>query len=170
MSNHEEEIKEITWENSRHLMFPPLISPQNEVWEMCMSTRALSVVMRYMYHYPDLGSASDWLCNMGNSNQLTRSIPCEQRLHFRCVNWCAKSSLCRQPFKSVQKSGRINLKNVFFFLFLTGLEHCVSLAWVLHSKSELSQFFYSRETRAIWRQTSQWILLANHETNFAHAW
>ena len=113
-SNHEEEIKEITWENSRHLTFPPLISPQNEVWETCMSTRALSVVMRYMYHYLDLGSGSDWLCNTGNSNQLTRSIPCEQRLHFRCVSWRAKSSLCRQPFKSVQKSGRINLENGFF--------------------------------------------------------
>ena len=31
MSNHEEEIEEITWENSRHLTFPPLISPQNEL-------------------------------------------------------------------------------------------------------------------------------------------
>ena len=114
MSNHEEEIKEITWENSRHFTFPPLISPQNELWETCMSTRVLSVVMRYMYHYPDLGSASDWLCNMGNSNQLTRSIPYEQRLHFRCVSWRAKSSLCQQPFKSVQKSGRINLKKQVF--------------------------------------------------------
>ena len=52
-------------------------------------------------------------------------LPCEQRLHFRGMSWCAKSSLCRQPFKSVQKSGRIN-KKTGFFLFLTGLEHCVS--------------------------------------------
>ena len=40
-----------------------------------------------------------------------------------------------------------------FFLFLTGLEDCASVAWVLRSQSELSQFFCSRETRAIWRQT-----------------
>ena len=64
-------------------------------------------------------------------------IPREQRLHFGCVSCRAKSSLCRQPFKSVQKSGRINLKNSFF-LFLTGLEHCASLAWVLRSISELT--------------------------------
>ena len=25
------------------------------------------------------------------------SVPCEQRLLFRCVSWLAKSSLCRQP-------------------------------------------------------------------------
>ena len=42
-------------------------------------------------------------------------IPCEQRLHFRCVSWHAKSSLCRQPFKSVQKSGWINKKKNGFF-------------------------------------------------------
>ena len=55
------------------------------------------------------------------------SVPCEQRLHFSCVSWRAKSSLCRQPFKSDQKFGQIN-KKTGFFLFLTGLEHCVSLA------------------------------------------
>ena len=27
-----------------------------------------------------------------------RSLPCEQRLHFRNMRWRAKSSLCRQPF------------------------------------------------------------------------
>ena len=77
----------------------------------------------------------------------TRCLSCEQRLHFHCVSWRAKSSLCRQLFKSVQKAGGINSKTGFF-LFLTGLEHCVSLARVLRSRSELSQFFNSRETRA----------------------
>ena len=41
-------------------------------------------------------------------------VPCKQRLYFRCVSWRAKSSLCWQPFKSVQKSGRINEENGFF--------------------------------------------------------
>ena len=36
-------------------------------------------------------------------------------------------------------------------------------------RSELTQFFYSRETCAIWRQTWRLILLANRVTNFAHA-
>ena len=63
-----------------------------------------------------------------------------EAIHFRCMSWGAKSNLCRRPFKSVKKSGRINKKTVFF-LFLTGLEHCVSLTWVLRSRSDLSQFF-----------------------------
>ena len=33
---------------------------------------------------------------------------------FCCVSWRAKSSLCRQLFKSVQKSGQIKWKNGFF--------------------------------------------------------
>ena len=37
-----------------------------------------------------------------------RTVPCKQRLHFHCMMWRAKSSLCRQPFKSVQNSGRTN--------------------------------------------------------------
>ena len=35
-------------------------------------------------------------------------LTCEQRLHLRCGSCRAESSLCRQPFESVQKSGGIN--------------------------------------------------------------
>ena len=45
---------------------------------------------------------------MSLATYLLTKLPCEQRLHFRGMSWRAKSSLCRQPFKSVQKSGRIN--------------------------------------------------------------
>ena len=58
------------------------------------------------------------------------SVPCEQRLHFRCVSWRAKSSLCRKPFKSVQKYGQINKKNGFCPLldwFRALCESCVNL-------------------------------------------
>ena len=41
-------------------------------------------------------------------NRYIHYIPCKQRLHFRCVSWCAKSSFYQQPFKSIQKSGLIN--------------------------------------------------------------
>ena len=87
----------------------------------------------YYYYYYNIFMVTDWL-------------PCEQRLHFRCVSCHGKSSLCQKPFKSVQKSGWINFKNGFF-LFLAGLNHCVNLAWVLCHRSELTQFFYSRKTR-----------------------
>ena len=60
-------------------------------------------------------------------------VPCEQRLHFRGMSWRAKSSLCRQSFKSVQKSGRKNLKKGFLPVlgrFRTLRESCVS-EWTL---------------------------------------
>ena len=67
-------------------------------------------------------------------------LPCEQRLHFRCRSWRAKSSLCRQPSEIRPEIRRNKFKKTAFFLFLTGLEHCVSLAWILLSRSELTQF------------------------------
>ena len=61
------------------------------------------------------------------------------------------------------------LKKTGFLLFMTGLEHYVSLGWILRSRSELSQFLYSCETRINLRKTWRLILLANRVTNFAHA-
>ena len=61
------------------------------------------------------------------------------------------------------------LKNGFFSVldqFRALHESCV----VFRSRSELSQFFYSLETRAIWWQTWKLILLANHVAKFVHAW
>ena len=52
-----------------------------------------------------------------------------------------------------------------FSLFLNGLEHCVSLALVLHSRSQLSQFFYFCKTCVILQQTWRLTVLANHLTN-----
>ena len=67
--------------------------------------------------------------NLKEMFETEKILPCEQRLHFRCVSCRAKSSLCRQPFKSVQKSGRINYKKQAFFpFFITGFEHWVSFA------------------------------------------
>ena len=59
----------------------------------------------------------------------TPALPCEQRLHFRFVSWRTKSSLCRQPFKSALKSGRINEKNGLFpvlYWFSALRESCVA--------------------------------------------
>ena len=52
-----------------------------------------------------------------------------------------------------------------FSLFLNGLEHCVSLALVLHSRSQLSQFFYFCKNCIILQQTWRLTVLANHLTN-----
>ena len=46
-------------------------------------------------------------------------VPFKQRLHSRYVGWRAKTSLCRQSFKSVQKSGQINFKNGLFLYLPT---------------------------------------------------
>ena len=53
------------WGNSRHLTTPPLFPQQNDVWE----TNAEILMTR---HSPDLGSASDWLCGVGNLIQPIR--------------------------------------------------------------------------------------------------
>ena len=43
------------WENSRHIATPRVVSPQLRL----RNERRNSILMTY--HYPDLGSASDWL-------------------------------------------------------------------------------------------------------------
>ena len=53
----------LTWENSRQLATLPLVSPPNERRNSILMTR----------HYPDLGSASDWSCRVGNLIQPIRS-------------------------------------------------------------------------------------------------
>ena len=71
----------------------------------------------YYYYYYNIFMVTDWL-------------PCEQRLHFRFVSCHGKSSLCQKPFKSVQKSGWINVKNGFFPVlgrFKSLRESCMSL-------------------------------------------
>ena len=37
-------------------------------------------------------------------SRLKFSVSCEQRLHFRCVSWRAKSILCRQPFNCLSRN------------------------------------------------------------------
>ena len=49
------------WEKSRHLATLPLVFPPNDVWEMSAKNPILMT-----RHYPDLGSASDWSCRVGN--------------------------------------------------------------------------------------------------------
>ena len=46
--------------DSWHFKTPPLVSLQNDIRE---KQRRNSILM--VCHYPDLGSASDWLCHMG---------------------------------------------------------------------------------------------------------
>ena len=84
-------------------------------------------------------------------------VPYEQRLHFRSVSWRTKSSLCRQPFKSVQKSGRINHKNGFFPLlgrFRALRESCVA-------DQSCRNFLFQRNSRH---------LTTNLKVNFACEW
>ena len=37
-------------------------------------------------------------------SRLKFSVSCEQRLHFLCVSWRAKSILCRQPFNCLSRN------------------------------------------------------------------
>ena len=97
---------------------------------------------------------------------LSYPIRCDQRLHFGCVSCHAKRSRCQQLFKSICKSEQINLKNRFF----SALDQFRAFAWVLCNRLELLQFFYSHETRAIWRQILRLIFSRIARWNFVHAW
>ena len=81
-------------------------------------------------------------------------LTCEQRVHFYCVSWHAKSSLCPQPFKSVQKSARINFESGFFSVldqFGALREYCVA-------DQSCRNFFIQRNSRH---------LITNLTINFA---
>ena len=56
-----------TWENSWHLVMPPLVSPE------VMSDKHLQKFHLDKVNYPDLGSASDWSCHVRNLLQPIRS-------------------------------------------------------------------------------------------------
>ena len=58
----------IAWQNSRHLATLPLVSPAK--WRLRNERRNFKLTTR---HYPDLGSASDWSCGVGNLLQPIRS-------------------------------------------------------------------------------------------------
>ena len=58
----------IAWENNRHLVTLPLAFPQKR---RRRNERRNYILMTH--HYPDLGSASDWSCCVGNLSQPTRS-------------------------------------------------------------------------------------------------
>ena len=62
---------DIAWENSRQLAMLPLVSPPDDVWGRLRKERRNSILMTR--HYPDLASASDWSCRVGNLIQPIRS-------------------------------------------------------------------------------------------------
>ena len=58
----------LVWENSRHLATLPTGFPAK--WRLRNERRNSKLIRR---HYPDLGSASDWSCSVGNLFQPIRS-------------------------------------------------------------------------------------------------
>ena len=62
---------DIAWENSQQLATLPLVSPPNDVWGRLRKERRNSILTTR--HYPDLASASDWSCRVGNLIQPIRS-------------------------------------------------------------------------------------------------
>ena len=75
----------LAWENSQHFATvvrgvgggggscSPLVSLGSDIWEMNAEIQKLIPYQWLMHHYPDLGSASYWLCSLGIFLQLVRS-------------------------------------------------------------------------------------------------
>ena len=61
----------LAWENSWHFATSPLVFPLYEVWGRTRNERRNSILMTC--HYPDVGSASDWLKQMSHAEQLIRT-------------------------------------------------------------------------------------------------
>ena len=99
------------WETSPRSTWPPCGPKMCECHQHhCLTPLSLSLPS-------DCSSESSLLLDKLYSrmpSSSSSSLPCEQRLHFRCMSCPVKSSLCRQPFNSILKSGQINLKNRFF--------------------------------------------------------
>ena len=90
---------------------------------------------------------------------------------FSLCELACESSLHRQPFKSVQKSGQINLKNGLFPVldqFRTLRESCASLAQQIRV---VAIFLFPRNSHHLTTDLTIniIILLANRVMNFLHA-
>ena len=120
--------------NNIIIALPPLVSPRDDVWGP-----SAKIPHWWTHLCCDLSSAWNLCGGVTKCRQLysVHSLPCEQGLHFRCVSWRAKSSLCRQPFKSV---GFFPVLNRF-----RGLRKCcVSLAWPIRV---VAIFLFPRNSR-----------------------
>ena len=75
----------IAWENNRHLVTLPLAFPQK--------TRRRNERRNYIlmtHHYPDLGSASDWSCRVGNESTNQKHYPDLGSDASSLWNFCAR--------------------------------------------------------------------------------
>ena len=66
----------------------------------------------------------------GVFDSFSMNLPCEQRLHFRCLSWRAKSNLCRLPFQRNWTS--FALRDIKF-------SHCHPTAWHFNWDVEYSK-------------------------------
>ena len=86
----------LAWENSRHFVTSLLVFPRNDFW-------GTSAEIPYWWrHYPDLGSASAWLCREGKLLQ-----PIKSRLTFDCFLWPSRA------------------KSVYQYVMLIRLSYCL---------------------------------------------
>ena len=57
-------VSELAWEDSQHFVMPPVVSPAK--W--CLRNEHRNSILM-MQHFPDLGSASDWLKQIFNQSE-----------------------------------------------------------------------------------------------------
>ena len=70
----------LVWENSWHMVTPPLVSLRNDVWGATAEKKNIMMT----YHYPDLWRAFDWMKQILNQSEaLTRF----RQLQMSSVFW-----------------------------------------------------------------------------------
>ena len=95
----------LAWENSRHLATPPLVFPKKALWQTSAETP-----YRWRVHYPNLGSASNWLKQISHEARLIRSftqIWAVTRRQYRI-----SALFCQTPFRE-KTSSSVAMSAVF---------------------------------------------------------
>ena len=104
--------------------FRPLVEeePQQPFCLSLMLTTFAKSGNYYTQRQPRFNQNQFEKCFIGNFNQINQhqlwlkwlgriELPGEQRLHFRCVSWYARSSLCRQVFNFRETHDTIRKQN-----------------------------------------------------------
>ena len=102
------------WENNWHFATPPTVSRWNDVWEASAEN---SILM--MHHYPDLGSASDWLKQISHTAQPIRGttqkwlVTCHQ---YRISALVFQTSFRRETVGEIAKCWLFSWGTLHFWL------------------------------------------------------
>ena len=116
----------LAWESSRHLATPPLVFPKKALWQ-----RSVETPYRRHVHYPNLGSASDWLKQISHEARLIRSFT--QIWVMTCRQYGISALFSQTPFRE-ETSSSVAMSAVFSGQRVMCLNFIVGKIWFFITK------------------------------------